>query len=42
MLRGTVNLSSRETFFVRAGDLVGRLSVFLFVLLFAAALIRKK
>ena len=42
VLRGTVNLSTRETFFVRAGDLVGRLSVFLFVLLFAAALIRKK
>ena len=42
VLRGTVNLSSRQTFFVRAGDIVGRLSVFLFVLLFAAALIRKK
>ena len=42
VLRGTVNLSSRETFFVRAGDLIGRLSVFLFVLLFAAALIRRK
>ena len=42
VLKGTVNLSSRETFFVRAGDIVGRLSVFLFVLLFAAALIRRK
>ena len=42
VLRGSVHLSTRETFFVRAGDLVGRLSVFLFVLLFAAALIRKK
>ena len=42
VLRGTVNLSSRETFFVRVGDIVGRLSVFLFVLLFAAALIRRK
>jgi len=42
ILRGKVNLSTRETFFVRSGDLVGRLSVFLFVLLFAAALIRKK
>ena len=42
VLRGTVNLSSRQTFFVRAGDLVGRLCVFLFVLLFAAALIRRK
>ena len=42
VLRGTVNLSSRETFFVRAGDLVGRICVFLTVLLFAAALIRRK
>ena len=42
VLRGTVNLSSRETFFVRAGDLIGRLSVFLFVLLFAAAIFRRK
>jgi len=42
ILRGSVNLSTRETFFVRAGDLVGRLSVFLFVLLFAAALVRKR
>ena len=42
VLTGFVNLSSRETFFVRAGDIVGRISVFLFVLLFAAALIRRK
>ena len=42
VLRGTVNLSSRETFFVRAGDIVGRICVFLTVLLFAAALIRRK
>ena len=42
VLRGTVNLSSRETFFVRAGDIVGRLCVFLTVLLLAAALIRRK
>ncbi len=42
VLRGTVNLSSRETFFVRAGDLVGRICVFLTVLLFVAALIRRK
>ena len=42
VLRGTVNLSSRETFFVRAGDLVGRICVLLTVLLFAAALIRRK
>ena len=42
VLRGTVNLSSRETFFVRAGDIVGRVCVFLFVLLLAAAFIRRK
>ena len=42
ILKGTVNLSSRETFFVRAGDLVGRISVFLFFLLLAAALVRRK
>ena len=42
VLRGTVNLSSRETFFVRAGDIVGRVCVFLFVLLLAAALVRRK
>ncbi|MBQ2531732.1 MAG: apolipoprotein N-acyltransferase, partial [Bacteroidales bacterium] len=42
ILRGSVNLSARKTFFVRAGDIVGRLSVFLFVLLFAAALVRKR
>ena len=42
VLQGTVNLSSRETFFVRAGDIVGRVCVLLFVLLFAAALIRRK
>jgi apolipoprotein N-acyltransferase len=42
ILRGAVNLSSRETFFVRNGDIVGRLCVFLFALLFAAALIRRK
>ena len=42
VLRGVVNLSSRETFFVRAGDLVGRICVLLTVLLFAAALIRRK
>ena len=39
VLKGTVNLSSRQTFFVRAGDIVGRLSVFLCVLFFAAALV---
>ena len=41
VLRGTVNLSSRQTFFVRAGDIVGRLCVFLFVLLLVAALVRR-
>jgi Apolipoprotein N-acyltransferase len=42
VLKGTVNLSGRDTFFVRAGDIVGRIAVFLFVLLLAAALIRRK
>ena len=42
VLRGSVNLSSSETFFVRAGDIVGRVCVFLFVLLLAAAIIRRK
>ena len=42
ILKGTVTLSDRKTFFVRNGDVVGRLSVFLFLLLFAAALIRRK
>ena len=42
VLRGTVNLSSRETFFVRTGDIVGRLCVLLTVLLLAAVLIRRK
>ena len=42
ILRGTVNLSDRTTFFVRAGDVVGRVCVFLFVLLLAAAFVRRK
>ena len=42
ILQGSANLSSRETFFVRAGDIVGRLGVLVFVLLFAAALFRRK
>ena len=42
ILRGTVNLSSRETFFVRVGDIVGRVCVFLTVLLFAAAFVRRR
>ena len=42
VLRGTVNLNDRETFFVRTGDVVGRLSVFVFLLLLLAALVRRK
>ena len=42
ILKGTVNLNDRKTFFVRAGDIVGRLSVFVFILLLAAAIIRRK
>ena len=38
-LQGRVNLSDRETFFVRYGDITGRLSIFVFILLLAAALI---
>ena len=36
-LSGRVNLSSRQTFFVRVGDIPGRLSVFVFLLLLCAA-----
>lgn len=42
ILKGTVNLSDEKTFFVRVGDIVGRLSVFVFVLLLLAALVRKR
>ena len=42
VLEGTVGLSSEETFFVRYGDMVGRVSVFLFLLLAAAAVFRGK
>jgi len=42
VLTGTVRLSTRETFFVRSGDIIGRLSVFLFALLLLAALIRRR
>ena len=31
-----------ETFFVRAGDVIGRIAVFLFVLLLLAAIVRKR
>ena len=40
VLRGQVRLSTQQTFFVRYGDIVGRLSVFLFALLLLAALVR--
>jgi hypothetical protein len=35
-----VGLSTEQTFFVRTGDMVGRTSVFLFLLLLAAAIFR--
>ena len=40
VLEGEVRLLSGQTFFVRYGDIVGRVSVFLFALLAAAALFR--
>jgi apolipoprotein N-acyltransferase len=40
LLEGTVGLSTDQTFFVRNGDIVGRISVFLFALLLLAALFR--
>ena len=40
VLEGTVMLSTYQTFFVRNGDIVGRISVFLFGLLLLAALFR--
>ena len=42
LLEGTVGLSTGQTFFVRYGDMVGRVAVFLFVLLAAAAVFRGK
>ena len=42
VLSGSVRLLSDQTFFVRYGDIVGRCSVFLFLLLFAAALFRPR
>ncbi len=42
MLEGRVQLLEGKTFFVRYGDIVGRVSVFLFVLLAAAAIFRRK
>ena len=40
LLEGEVGLSARQTFFVRYGDIVGRVSVLLFLLLGAAAIFR--
>ena len=40
LLEGEVGLSRSQTFFVRYGDMVGRVAVFLFLLLGAAAIFR--
>ena len=40
VLRGTVRLSDRQTFFVRNGDITGRICTLVFGLLFLALLIR--
>ena len=42
VLSGSVKLLDGETFFVRYGDIVGRISVFLFLLLGAAAIFRRR
>jgi apolipoprotein N-acyltransferase len=42
LLEGKVQLLQGETFFVRYGDIVGRISVFLFLLLLAAAIFRPR
>ena len=42
LLQGTVGLSNEQTFFVKYGDMVGRVAVFLFLLLAAAAVFRPK
>ena len=42
VLQGTVQLLSGESFFVRYGDMTGRCCVFLFLLLLAAAVIRRR
>ena len=39
-LEGRINLSSRETFFVRHGDIVGRVCTFAFLLLLLALIVR--
>mgnify|MGYP002622705108 CR=1 FL=1 len=41
VMTGKANLSDRETFFVRHGDFVGRISVFAAALLFLGALLRR-
>jgi apolipoprotein N-acyltransferase len=42
LLKGSVNIYTRETFFVRWGDIPGRICVFVFTLLLLAALVRRK
>ena len=39
-MEGRINLSDRETFFVRHGDIVGRISVFASLLLLLALIVR--
>ena len=40
VMRGSVNLNSEESFFVRNGDIVGRVSVLVFLLLLALFIVR--
>lgn len=40
VLRGTVNLNSQQTFFVRHGDMAGRICTLVFLLLLALLLVR--
>lgn len=42
VVRGTLNLSSRMTFFAQNGDIPGRLCTFVFILLLLAALARSR
>ena len=42
VLSGTVNINTAETFFVRSGDVCGKLAVFVFFLLLLAVLFRKQ
>ena len=41
ILKGTLHLYDRQTFFVRYGDIPGRISVFVFALLLLAALVQR-